>query len=175
MKSIIIYGTHTGFSEKYALQLSKKTNIDAVKYDEVKNINDYEQIIYIGGLYAGGVVGLKNTLKNLKSFENIIIISVGLADTKNTTNTNNIKESLKKQIPTNIYEKAKFFHLRGGIDYSKLSFKHKILMKLLYEKTKRIPMEEQTEENKNFIETYDKKVDFTDFEELNEIVKSIKN
>ena len=55
MNNIIIYGSHYGTTERYAEELSKKTNIESVSFKEIANINHYDQIIYIGGLYAGGV------------------------------------------------------------------------------------------------------------------------
>ncbi len=65
------------------------------------------------------------------------------------------------------------FHLRGGIDYAKLNFAHKTIMKLLYNAIKNIPEEKQTAENKAMIETYNKKVDFIDFSSLDEIIHEI--
>ena len=47
-------------------------------------------------------------------------------------------------------ENAQIFHLRGGIDYSRLNFKHKAM-----------------------IETYNQKVNFVDFEILNRLTDCI--
>lgn len=46
MNKIIIYGTHYGTAKKYAEELSKKTNIKSVSYENIKEINDYDTIIY---------------------------------------------------------------------------------------------------------------------------------
>ena len=54
----------------------------------------------------------------------------------------------------------------GGIDYSKLHFAHKTMMKLLYNAVKNLPEERQTAENKAMIETYNKKVNFVDFSSM---------
>lgn len=74
----------------------------------------------------------------------------------------------------NILSNASVFHLRGGIDYSKLNLKHKTMMKLLYNKAKKIPDEMKTAEVKAMIETYNSKVDFVDFSSLNPILKEVK-
>ena len=55
---IIIYGSQYGTTKQYAKELSKKTNIKAYSYENIKNIDKYETIIYIGALYAGGVLKL---------------------------------------------------------------------------------------------------------------------
>ena len=46
-------------------------------------------------------------------------------------------------------------------------------MKLLYQSLRRTPLEKQTAENRALIETYGKKVDFTDFGALEPIVLEI--
>lgn len=175
MTSIIIYASHYKSSEKYAKELSNKTSIKAVFYKNLVDINNYSEIIYIGGLYAGGVVGLAKTFKKLKdvSSKKIIIVTVGLADPKDEKNILNIRKSLKGQINSEIFEKSQIFHLRGSIDYAKLSFTHKTMMKLMYMKLKNIPEDKQDAETKGIIETYNKKVDFIDFNSLNEIIAEI--
>ena len=175
MNGIIIYGSHYGTTKQYAEELSRRTNIQAISFEKVNQINNYDNIIYLGGLYAGGVLGMSKTLKKLKNILNkrIIIVTVGLADSTDEKNINNIRNNIKSQIQKEIFEKAKIFHLRGGIDYSKLNFAHKTMLKLLYNSIKNIPEEKQTAENRAMIETYNKKVDFIDFSSLDKIVNEI--
>ena len=102
-----------------------------------------------------------------------ILVTVGLADVNNKENTNNIKASLEKQLEKDIYKNSLIFHLRGGIDYSKLNFKHKTMMKMLYHSLKNKPIESLTQEDKELIETYNTKVDFVDYDSLKQIVEVI--
>ena len=175
MNNIIIYGSHYGTTEQYAKELSKRTNIEAISFENVQEINKYDKIIYIGGLYAGGVLGMSKTLRKLTNIQNktIIIATVGLADPTDEKNINNIRNNIKVQISKEIYDKAKIFHLRGGIDYSKLKFFHKTMMKLLYNAVKNIPQEKLSSENKAMIETYNKKVNFVNFSDLDKIISEI--
>ena len=175
MSSIIIYGSHYGTTKQYANELSRKTNIKAIPFKNANQINNYDTIIYIGGLYAGGVLGMSKTLKKLDNVLNkkIILITVGLADPTDEKNIKTIRNNIKKQIKQEIFEKATIFHLRGGIDYSRLSFVHKTMLKLLYNSIKNTPEEEQTAEDKAMIETYNKKVNFVDFSSLNAIMNEI--
>ncbi len=172
---LIIYGSKYGTTKKYALHLSNITNIPLKEYKDVKNIDSYETIVYFGALYAGGVLGMKKTFAKLINLENkkIIIATVGLGDPKILENTNNIKAGMKKQISNELYEKAHIYHLRGGIDYSKLSLTHKTMMKLLYKKAKSLPDEKRNEETNTFIETYNEVVDFVDFNSLAPIIDYI--
>ena len=175
MSNIIIYGSHYGTTKQYAEELSRKTNIEAISFKNVKDINNYDKIIYLGGLYAGGVLGMFQTLKKLTNIANkkIILGTIGLADPTDEQNINNIRNNIKSQIQKEIFEKAKIFHLRGGIDYSKLNFAHKTMMKILYNAVKNISQEKQTAEDRAMIETYNKKVDFIDFSNLDKIISEI--
>lgn len=176
MNSIIIYGSHYGTTKQYAEELSKRTNIRAISFKKFnQQINDYDNIIYLGALYAGGVLGMSKTLKKLNNISNkkILIATVGLSDPTDEVNKNNIRNNIKKQIPKEVLEKAKIFHLRGGIDYSKLNFAHKTMMKLLYNAVKNLPNEKQTAEDRAMIETYNKKVNFIDFSSLDKIANGI--
>ena len=176
MNSIIVYGSHYGTTKRYAEELSKRTNIKVISFKKInQQINDYDNIIYLGGLYAGGVLGMSKTLKKLNNISNkkILIATVGLSDPTDEVNKNNIRNNIKNQIPKEVLEKAKIFHLRGGIDYSKLNFAHKTMMKLLYNAVKNLPEEKQTAEDRAMIETYNKKVNFIDFSDLDKIINEV--
>ena len=172
---IIIYGSQYGTAKQYATELAKRVKCEIKSYEEIKDINSYETIIYIGALYAGGVLGMKKTLRNLQSItdKKIIIVTVGLADPYDKENTETIRSGIKKQLSAEVYDNAVFFHLRGGIDYSRLNFKHKTMMSLLYRKAINLPKEKKTSEVQAMIETYNKQVNYIDFNELDSIIHNI--
>ena len=172
---IILFGTTYGSSKLYAEELSKRTGIEARSYDEVSSIDDYDTVVYIGSLYAGGVQGMKKTFSKLTDVgeKKIIIATVGLADPTDLENTKSIKNSIKNQLSNEVYDHATIFHLRGAIDYAKLGFKHKTMMSLLYNKAKNLPEEKKTAEVRAMIETYNKEVSFIDYESLTPIVELV--
>lgn len=173
MNSVIIYGGHYGTTKAYAEKLSEKTGISMMNYKEIKDLSAYEQVIHLGGLYAGGVTGLKNTLKVLPQNTKLVIVTVGIADVTIKENIDNIRQSIRMQVPKDIYEKASIFHLRGGIDYGNLNFLHKTMMKMVYSKVKKMPEEQKTPEDKELMATYNQKVDYMDFDSLEQIIKNI--
>ncbi len=173
--NIVIYGSQYGTARKYAKELAERVGFDIKSYEDVKDINSYDAIVYIGALYAGGVLGMKKTFAKISQCENkkIIIATVGLADPTDSENTDNIKQGMEKQLSKELYKSARIFHLRGGIDYSKLGFKHKTMMGLLYKKAVSLPEEQKTAEVRAMIQTYNQKVDFVDLETLNDIINAI--
>ncbi len=173
MKKLIIYGSEYGTTRAYALKFSEMTNIPLANYEDIGSLLEYDLVIHFGGLYAGGVKGLKKAIKAMKDSARLIIVTVGLADVNDKENTASIQKSISRQVPERILKNTQVFHLRGGIDYGKLNFKHKTMMTLLYNKAKNLPEDKKTAEVKAMIETFNKKVDFIDFESLLLIEKSV--
>ena len=95
-----------------------------------------------------------------------------MADVNDQNNTGSIKKSLEKQVPRDVLDRSQIFHLRGGIDYSKLSIVHKTMMTLLYKKVSKLPEEERSSEVKELIKTFNSHVDFVDFNALEPIIQA---
>lgn len=173
---IIIYGSCYGTARQYAERLSKKTNISVKSYKDISLLDDYNTIIYVGALYAGGVLGMKETFSKMTAVQgkHIVIVTVGLADPTDTKNIENIRNSMQRQLSPSVFKHAHIYHLRGGIDYSRLSLKHKTMMWMVYMKSRKIPEEERTAEIRAMIETYNKQVNFVDFNSLESILNDLK-
>ncbi len=166
--NIIIYGSKYGTARQYAEHLGRQTNTEVKAFDDINDINTYNTIVYIGALYAGGVMGMKETLSKIDTLEDkkLVIATVGLADPDDPQNIETIRDNIKRQLPATLYEHADIYHLRGGIDYSRLSLKHKTMMWMLYKKTIKIPESERNAEVRAMLETYGKKVNFVDMKRL---------
>lgn len=173
MKKIIIYGSLYGSTKSYAETLSRLTGIKAYSYQDIEDLSQYQKIVYLGGLYAGNVKGLKKTIKNSPENADFILITVGIDDIFNKESVKKIRDSIKKQIPYSIYKKAKIFHLRGKIDYSRLSFKHRLIMELLYQSLKEKSKKNWHEESNMFIRTYNEEANFVDYSSLIPIVEEM--
>ena len=59
-------------------------------------------------------------------------------------------------------QRISFFHLRGGIDYKRLSIVHRVMMGMLKLVISRKDPSDLSEDDKGLLATYGKKVDFTD-------------
>ena len=176
MESIILYGSRYGATRRYALALSEHTGIPACSYRDKPNLSDKKIIVYLGGLYAGGVLGLAKTLRHfsLQPGQTLLIATVGLADPGDPATRANLCASLQRQLPPGLLEQAQVFHLRGGIDYQKLSPAHRAVMGLLYRALRSKPAETLPAEDRALIETYGKQVDFTDLLTLTPMVEEIR-
>ncbi len=176
MSKIVIYATKYGSSEKYAKEIAKKLSCQAYSFEKVKDINNYDTIVYVGAIFAGGMVGLGKTIKSIDDIDKkkVIIASVGLSDPSDQRNTANIKKGIARSISAETFTKVRVFHLRGGIDYEKLSILHKFMMKMVYYKAITLKESEKTDEVSVFVKTYGKKVDFVDFDTLKPLLEVAK-
>ena len=166
MRKVIIYGSLYGAAKSYAENLSRLTGVKAYSYQKVKDLSNYQQIVYLGGLYLGGMVGLKQTIRKAPENAEFIFITVGIDDIFDKKCMDKIKKSIQNQVPPYIYNKAKIFHLKGRIDYSRLKFRHRLIMAFLYQSLKERSRVNWAEENNMFIKTYCEKADFVEYTSL---------
>ena len=173
MKTLILYGSQYGTTKRYADELSRLTGLPAVSYEKAPDLAGCEQIVYLGGLYAGGVKGLKQAVKKFPAGVRLILVTVGLADVQDKQNIENIRRSVRGQLPAGLLQNTVLFHLRGGIDYGRLSLPHRAMMTLLYNHAKKLPPEQQNAETKAMIDTFGRQVDFVDFTALAPVAAAI--
>lgn len=174
MGSVILYGSQYGSARRYAEAFSRMTGFPAASFGDGADLSACERVIYFGGLYAGGVKGLRQTAAALPPDTAMVIVTVGLADVSDPENIRSIRRSLRRQVPQRVWDRAILFHLRGGIDYSRLSLRHRAMMALLYRQVSRLPAEKQTAETRGILETYGKAVDFFDSGALLPILEAVR-
>ncbi len=175
MKSVVLYGGKYGAAERYARELAQKIDCPCFSYKEIKILAPYERVIYLGSLYEQGVCGLKQTLKRVAKAGDpeFVLATVGLGDPTNKVNTDCIKKSLRDQMSVRQYDQTKLYHLRGAFDYSILGRGHKLMMRLLYGRLKKVPAEERSAQEKMIYETYGQAVDFVDFSTLDPLISDL--
>ena len=170
---IIIYGSLHGAAKRYAEGLAERTGLKAVDYKEVDSLGLYKRVIYIGAIYASGVTGLKKTVAKITRNQELFVATVGMVDPADEAFIGSFQEALKKQIPSQLYDEKKVFHLRGAIDYSQLELKYRILMKMMYSQASKLPEEKLTSEFKAVLATYGQKVDYVDLNSMEPLIDAI--
>ena len=173
-KNVIVYKSNYGSTEIYAKWIAKELASDIYESKEIKvdKLKEYDNIILGGGLYAGGILGSSIINKNFDMIKDkkIIVFTVGLSPIEDKEI---FKPIIEKNFTLEMRKSISFFHLRGGIDYKKLSIIHKVMMAMLkFMLSRKIP-EELTEDDKLMLKTYGDKVDFIDVNTAKEIVSYV--
>ena len=172
---LVIYNSKYGHTKKYAQWLAEELNADICDSKKLKKnlLNDYSTILFGSSLYAGTNKAAHLIVKHFEQIKdkNVVLFTVGMYDTNSEDNIIGINKALNKVITPEIREKIKFFHVRGGIDCSNLSFLHKIMMKFAHSHFSKKPENELTDSDRDFLSFYGKKIDFSDKKMLNPIIQ----
>lgn len=131
MKSIVIYSSKTGFTERYARWIAEDLQCTCKPIKDVRNseLSDYDCVIYGGWLMAGNIKDILK-LRQLKGLgeKKIIIFAVGLTPMGEEDIVEKMKDTNLNQ---DEIEKIPFFYFEGGLNYEKMGFINKRLMKTL--------------------------------------------
>lgn len=174
-KTIVVYKSKYGTTEKYARWIAEDVNADISKAKNVKikDLLAYDTIVYCGGLYAGGMLGFSLIKKNfhMLSGKKIVVAAVGA-----TTKKEGAVEEVKSQnLTPEMQGKVHFFLLRGGLNYQKMNLLDKFLMYLLVKSIKSKKAEELDDDAKGVLATYGKVVDFTNRNSIAPVVEIIRS
>ena len=129
MKTLIVYKTKTGFTERYANWLKEETLFDCVSIKKVTKemLSSFDTVIFGGGIYAGQISGLKKIKQLIGGKTKLIVFATGATPAEDIKQLDatfkfNFTEEEIKSIP--------HFYFPTGLDYDRMSFGNRILMKL---------------------------------------------
>ncbi|WP_459129932.1 flavodoxin domain-containing protein [Guggenheimella bovis] len=132
MKTLIIYKSETGFTEKYAHWLGERVQGEVMKFNDAKRKDDaffqgFDRIVYAGWAMAGSISGsdwFKKKLSVLKG-KRLALLCVGAApgDTEET------REALEKMLTSEERKLAEVFYVQGGLNYERMPLHLKLAMR----------------------------------------------
>lgn len=176
MKRIaVIYESKYGYTRKYAEWIGEELSCPVFKKKAFRprDLAQYETVIYGGGLYAGGISGIKFIAKNWEFLfeKKVLIFTCGLADPDNPDNLSNIQRTLETVLTKEMLGHVRLFHLRGGIDYSRLNLVHRFMMSMLRKMLLKKDARDLNEEDRQLLDTYGQCLDFTERESIRPLVE----
>jgi menaquinone-dependent protoporphyrinogen IX oxidase len=173
MKTIVIYKSKSGFVKKYAAWIAAELSADLYEASQVTvgGLTAYDTVIYGGGLYVGGINGVKLITQNLDKLigKKVVVFASGATPPR----TEALDEVQNKNFTTEQLRRIRFFYLRGGFDYSQLTPVDKILMNLLKWKLKR--KQELTADERGMLAAYAHPVDFTRKKNIDDLIAYVRS
>lgn len=171
MKTVVVYQSKTGFTKKYAEWIAQELGCLAIPDSkEMKELSNYQTILYGGGIMAGKISGFESFKNKVKLQEQkLIVFTTGATSDKaieviEQIKKNNLSEEEQKKIP--------FFYYEGGIDYEAMSFMNRFILKQLYKMLNK--KKEKTAEEKGMEEAISKSFDHTDRIHICDLIKVAK-
>ena len=124
------------------------------------------------GIYASGIRGVSLLTKNFQKLRDkrLFVFTVGISD---PTDPSRFSPMLEKIFSPEMRKQIRFFHFRGGMDYSKMSFLHRTMMKMLKSMIEKKPLSERTDEDEGILSTFGGKVDFFDENAISPLVEAV--
>ena len=166
----VVYKSKYGSTKRYAQWIAQELEAPLFEAAQIKpsELASYDVVVYGGGLYAGGINGVALVKKN--PCKSLVVFTVGLAD----PNITDYSEVIKRNFPGDMQARTKVFHLRGGIDYTKLSLAHKGMMAIFKKSVTKKETARLTGEEKAIAETGGQNADFTDRDTIAPIVAFVR-
>lgn len=173
-KIAVVYRSKYGSAERYAQWIADEVKADLYEGSHVgiKELLQYDTIVYGGSLYAVGILGFSLIIRNypLLKDKKVVVFTVGASpaypEAVEEVRNSNFTEEMKERVP--------HFHLRGGFNYSKLNLIDKAAMFLLRKKIESIKEEDRTPDQKGMLHSYDHPADWTCRKAIQPIVQCIR-
>lgn len=175
MKTVVVYTSKTGFVKKYAEWIAEELKAELFEAGAIKpeKLASYDAIVYGGGLYVGGINGVKLITNNLHLLKGkrIAVFGTGAAPGRPEVLT----EVRDQNFTPEQLQQLRYFYLRGGFNYSKLPLVQKVLMTLLkwkiqWKKKRNVPLHG---DESGMLRAYGKPADFTQRKNISELVSYI--
>ena len=116
---IIVYKSNTGYTEQYAKLLGDALDMPSYSLDKVPKCHKGGEVIYLGWLFAGNIVGYK---KAAKLYKVRCVCGVGMG-----APTPELVPGFRAKM--GIPQSTAVFYLQGGFDINRLKGPMKLIMK----------------------------------------------
>ncbi len=146
----VVYRSKYGSTRQYAQWVAEALGAELFESKQItpERLQSYDVVVHGGGLYAGGVAGLKQVAPHARKA--LVLFTVGAADPKIT----DYSDILGKNLTPEQLARCKAFHLRGDLDYTQMSKLHRMLMWMMKKTIEKKPAAQRDESDRVFLETY---------------------
>lgn len=169
MKTIVIYTSQTGFTERYARWIAEAAGADCLTLSAAKkkDLNAYEAILFGSWACAGGISKLGWFKSNMAKWtgKKLIVFCVGASPMDSPevepALSRNFTESERKQIHV--------FYCPGGLCYEKMPGPSRLMMKLFIRTLK--AKKDKTETDRETIKMLSQSYDISDRKYMEPILR----
>ncbi|MDP4151997.1 MAG: flavodoxin domain-containing protein [Bacillota bacterium] len=175
MKTIVIYKSKTGYTQKYAGWIAEELSADIREASKIdaEFLCEYDVIIFGGSLHAVGINGIKVITDNFEKLKGkkLIVFATGVSPLKDEA----LSEIKYKNFTGEELKVIKLYYLRGGFNFKALPLSDKILMLMLKAKIRMKKKENLTADEKGMLAIFNKPIDYTKRENINSILEYARN
>ncbi len=170
MKTIVLYRSISGFTEKYARWIGDELGADIFDRRKVKPeaLSGYQCVVYCGSLHQGLINGVDILTRNfdLLADKRVIVLVTGGSAAK----AGLVEEILAVNFTEEQRRWLRLFYLRGGFDFRKLDFKNRVLMSLRIARLRKKRAEDLSSDERDLLAARETPANATDKEAIRPIL-----
>lgn len=178
VRILVAYRSRYGHTRSYAEWLAADLDADLVDLGERSSatLAGAAVAILVTPIYAGRLLGAKRfaALAGQAPGVPLVGVSVSASDPADPTNTSAYRAAFEAVFPAALQARMRWFHLRGGIDYPRLSLVHRVMMWLAVRAARRAAADGDAEAQA-MVATYGTEVDFRDRTTIRPIVDHVRD
>ena len=173
MSGIIIYKSKYGSTRKYAEWLKEATGFEMAEAGKIKigEVAKYDTIIYGGGIFAGGIIGISFLKKNIEKLKGKKLVAFCCGAFP--FDADFIKELKERNLSGELSE-IPLYYCRGAFDLANMHFADKMLCKMLIKSIEKKDPKERDERDEGFLELARTSCDWTDRSYIGPILEECK-
>lgn len=164
-KAAVLFKSHYGATKLYAQHIAQSLGADLYDLEKNKKVDfeNYDTLIYGGGIYAGSINGLKKLKKDAERLKgkSLVVFSVGLGDPTEAAQARMIANSVNKALPKELMDHTHIFSFRGSLEWNKMSFMHRTMMKMVNNILKKKKAEDLSDSERDTLNNFGKDIDHT--------------
>ena len=148
MKTLVAYKSKTGFTQRYAEWIKEELGCDIAPLDNITadKLAAYDTVIFGGLVHAGRISGLSKMRELLASCggKSLVVFATGATPAESDA----IDAMWKANFPDDGQAQAPHFYMQAGLNYERMGFFDKLIMKglsaMMSKKKDKTPDEEGT-------------------------------
>lgn len=173
MKTIVVYNSQTGFTEKYAQWIAESASADCLPLSAAKkqDMDTYEAIIFGGWACAGRISKLDWFTNHIDKWQGkkLIAFCVGGSPIDNPE----IGPFLRKNFSDSQWGRVHVFYCPGGFNYDKMAVPSKLMMKMFVKSLE--AKKDKTEAEQEMVKMISASYDISDRKYIEPILKCLDN
>ena len=172
-KITVVYATKYGSTQRYAQWIAEELGAELVSFEkaDINQLALCDTVIFGSCVYAGRIQGINFMKNNRDTLEHtrLLIFTVGLTQPGDEVA---YQQVLDKNFTEEERKGLQFFHFPGALDYKKMNFMERHMMRILKGSIKKKPEEKRNQMEAYILETYGGKIDFTNRAYIEPLVKT---
>lgn len=174
LKTLIIYNSISGFTEKYAYWIAEDLECDCYELADIPAgaVEKCNILIFGGSLHAVGIAGFKALQRRFPDLDSktVYIFATGASPGREHIPG----EIIEKNFSPKQKDSWNFYYFRGGFDFNKLDPINKFIMSLMRLKIRLTREERRSPDEKGMWAAFKKPVDFTDRKRIATLIEDVR-